>query len=806
MRSGGVIWISEQGFRFRGGRAAIFLLAIFLVVLAASFLGFSNMYKMHVVVQVKTERGEAQANDRYQIKFRRLGKPREKRVTASDGLVRFLLSANTEDFRVDGLSDNSISSIRINSKAITSFNDVPATLKEEKRKLRGKFLWFSTSIALATVLAVVATAALHRHRLALLNSQMILELRTFWHSPSLKTPWLVLLSVLFALNLFFNPCEYYGSDIDASWIWAINQISNSACIYGKDVVFTRGPLGYLFRPYGYGTHLYQAWALNAACVILLFGLFALYERNHPNSRERLGVFALVWLFFLVFDSMEWVFNFIMLFVAMLLWALQDKRWCFCGLSLLLSGLTSFALVTTFNSGMLGASMSGLLGVLFLLHNRTRLLAYLAIYAATVLALITAVVVFLFAGLTNFVDWLVLSVEVARGYNTAMRVSGNPFFILLALATVGIYARLANCARTQCARFFGLAILAAPYLFFAFKHGFVRQDVHMLIYFSAMPFALALLHLFSPLSLSDKARAAFIVSAVTGAAFVSFYRPSTWVEKSTVTSIWALARWQHTREDTLARMNQLYRQKDEWTDIIGRGSIQILPMRMIYAEINGWPGWRPNPVLQLYVAYTRRLDDFSARSFHGRNAPRFIMVEFDGLDDRNMFLDTPATWNSVMLNYSVVKHDLNKALLERKSGDVRPSFQHTSEAWYRFDETINIPESGYVYARIEFQPTVVGKLWTLLFRGSLPEVILSRQDGTEDRHRVVPETLGSPVLISHVPENLAQMLNLQMNNNADNFRVASAKFTRGESPFFFYKNKIKVEWLRLAKGTANAKRE
>jgi hypothetical protein len=221
--------------------------------------------------------------------------------------------------------------------------------------------------------------------------------------------------------------------------------------------------------------------------------------------------------------------------------------------------------------------------------------------------------------------------------------------------------------------------------------------------------------------------------------------------------------------------------------------------MIYGEINHWPGWKPNPVFQLYVACTSALDNFSADSFYGSNAPRFVMLKYFTVDHRNMFLDTPATWNAVLLNYSVLQNDLHKALLTRKSGDAIPSFEHIGASSSHFGELIKVPDSkDYVYARLILEPTLMGRLWSILYRGAVPDIVLTFQDGAEKRYRIVPETLSTPFLISEVPNNLAEMLDLELPKHAVPFHVVSLRFVNGASPFFYYPNRIEIEWLRPAR--------
>ena len=781
----------KRRLRLRGRILAVIFLGIFGLSFLSAYFAFNASYSLRVRLGLDAQWVEKHPVQPHEITFERHGTIHQKTANVSDETIVFRVPVDATNFRLRDLTDADVSFLTINGTGVRSFGEVPAALKAEKRRLQSTFVLLSAAIAASIVLIIFLASELWRHYRVLYGWALGLA--------RYQRPWLKVFWVLFTLDLGFSLHPECGVGLDSSWEWGINQVGNRVGAFGKEVVFTYGPLGFLFHPYGYGNHFLLALFFNSCLALLILGLFAIYQKFGTDAREKLAIFGVLWLFCFGFHSIEWACNFLVLFAAMLLWTLQERRRYFFGLTVLLAAIAALELFIKFNSAILAVGTPALLGIGLWFRSPKRFTAFLLLYGAIYAVIVIAGILAVFGGIGIFLNWLRLTWEIARGFNTVMVRPGSLFLLLLALTGICVWARLVLRVRRQDARFGFLAVLAAPYLFLAFKHGFVRPDGHMRSYFSALPFAMGLLYLFSPSNFIKTARSAFITSAVLAAIYLWFHFPSTLVVKSTLSNLNAVVLFDSTRKTALAQQAESFGKETipDWNPTIGAASIQVLPCEMSYAAANHWIGWQPYPLFQLYTAYTAALDNFGAASFSGTNAPHFVMVSgFSSIDRRNMFLDTPATWNAVLLNYSVLRLDLEKALLVRKSSDAIPAFEHTGDTSCRFGETVNIPASpDYVYARILMEPTIAGRVWSMIYRGGLPEIALRLGNGDEKRYRVATETLSTPVLLSHIPNNLDEMLELQQPRHAAPFEVVSFKFTMGESPSFLYKNRIKIEWLR-----------
>jgi hypothetical protein len=233
--------------------------------------------------------------------------------------------------------------------------------------------------------------------------------------------------------------------------------------------------------------------------------------------------------------------------------------------------------------------------------------------------------------------------------------------------------------------------------------------------------------------------------------------------------------------------------EDWNGTINNRSIQILPWELSHAAANGWTNWQPNPVLQLYSVYTQKLDRYSADSFSLSRMPQFVLLEYLSIDGRNMFLDTPATWNAVFPNYRIVKKDGKKLLLEKRGAPAPLNFSALGTETARFGEWLALPQSAApVYAKIIIEYSLPGKIITALFRGSPSTITVINRNGDEQTWRVIEDTLRSPVLISLIPGNFDQMASFFEGNRDDDFTVEKIRFS-SRRPFLFEKN-IRIEWL------------
>jgi hypothetical protein len=621
------------------------------------------------------------------------------------------------------------------------------------------------------------------------------------HSRLIITLFFILMTINF---LKFLNLPVAGTGLDPSWGWGINNLAyNRLYTFGKDVTFTYGPLGYLLNSLHYGNNIIQGIGLNVFCIAVILFLFYLNYRKNQYSLQKIVIFSLLLFVFPGMVSFEWIWNIMLFFLFLTCWILREDKYIRFPLIIGAGFLSAFSLLLKFNTAAFAVALAGFLGVMFLLHDRKKqFIIYFCLFSAAYIVFTAGSIMILFKNVNNFVLWLKMSLEVSGGFSSAMATNGPLPHLLAAVLIIFLYLRFVYFQRKK--PVFALYFIGFAVVFFSFKHGFVRQDRHMISFFSTIPFLTGFLFLFSPKDAYKRSLVIFQVST-----FLCFFGIINFVPLSTVKSVFKNTYFitqLKKNYQTFDRRKMEAMKEDilpaEWNVEIGNNSIQILPWELSYVEANHWGGWQPNPVLQLYSVYTKKLDEYSAQVFMSEKAPHFILLEYKIIDNRNMFMDTPATWNAIFPNYTIAKQDTSRLLLSKKETHTGLNFALMFSNTYKFNETILIPEStDPVYAKIIIKDSFLGKIITMLFRGNPPEMTVIYQNGNEKAFRIITDTLQNPAMINYIPYNFDQtsiFFNFEESDKKELNLFAVEKIKISNRASFFYKKNITVEWFRPVK--------
>src|SRR5215831_2182245 len=87
---------------------------------------------------------------------------------------------------------------------------------------------------------------------------------------------------LVTFSIAFGP---FRPGLDESWAWAVNSVTSTNYIFGRDLVFTYGPLGFLLNPRPVGHNFYWGACFEASIQVIFAALLALLA---VKSRSRWG--------------------------------------------------------------------------------------------------------------------------------------------------------------------------------------------------------------------------------------------------------------------------------------------------------------------------------------------------------------------------------------------------------------------------------------------------------------------------------------------------------------------------------------
>jgi len=647
--------------------------------------------------------------------------------------------------------------------------------------------------------------------------------------------------VLIFLRAFFVP--YFASTgLGGSWQTALTEAGQRGLIFGRDFIFTYGPLGYLGAGIGNERSYWPTVAFSIGLALALAVIVAYCATERGLTATGFG-FVLVILICLV-GILHVDIVALALIVAFTLPVFRIKH--VAPLAALLLGLAcGLAVLMKFNMGV-AAFASGCLLIGLRISRRFGGEAYLenvrafwlllvgtAVAAAAMFAgldygpLVSTVLVIvallaasvsilwrsknrqldsaspfiavtcalLLAASPAFRAFMATSLQGAVGYSSAMSFHGRTWEIGFAF---GIFA-LVGLMLFANARALGAPLIAALLvsLFFGYKEGFVRQDLHVLYAFWT-----ALLISGSVLRLSLGRRLVTINGAVTLLALFALVVVGK-EEGATDNVLHALA--PSSVADDVARLTSVRRTSEEIrrinrdglspdelapdvTRAIGGSTVDVEPLEASVAFANGF-AWNPEPVFQAYSAYTPFLDQVDAEHARASGAARILYL-WEAIDGRYPLWDQPSTTREILCRYTIDRSIprvvtteggqsvLVMARVPNRCDSPRAIFEGT----YAWGEPILVaPSNELVFANLSIRYSPLGQLLKLIFRAPAVYVRVKDAKGNASDYRIVAENARDGILVAPFPDNLDQFqLFLERRPVA---RPRSIALVTG-SPYFF----------------------
>jgi hypothetical protein len=561
---------------------------------------------------------------------------------------------------------------------------------------------------------------------------------------------------LMAWRVGMNPP---GPGLDASWNAGLAMALKDGLQFGKDVVFSYGPLGFLQgQAIWYGDLAVLAFLYSAAlyvvfCTTLVWAL-----------RRVLPAPACVLIAFLVVALLPLLEQSILVAVIVCLSLLERERSERATVALAIGG-ASFSAV----EALVKLSSGPLIAVLFLIALigvRARWWQLLLFAALTLAELL---LLWLLAGqsLSTAPAFLENTWQIVSGYSTAMlRQLDVPAWkvtlatIAAAIVTVGlVLASARGTYRDARARWAGAALMALA-AFVIFKEGVVRTDAgHLSLYFSTA----CVLWIAIPWS---RARWWWMLGGVALIAGIGVpVRPpglptnldaiaNVRFAADQVRSLLSGSRRGELAAAGRAAMKATYRLDPRTLAALRGHTVAIEPWEVGVA----WAyrlDWKPLPVFQNYSAYTSALDDVNAAEVESPTGPDRILRENEplvypefptaDLDNRFPGWDPPAQARAVLCHFAPLRTTEGWQTLGRVADRCgSPRFINSTEA--SPGTAVGVPAPGpseVVFARIH--GAGIGgleKITTLLLHARLRHAVLN---GSQS-YRLIPETAGDGLLL------------------------------------------------------------
>ena len=668
--------------------------------------------------------------------------------------------------------------------------------------------------------------------------------------------------------------------LDPSWSYAISQANQKQLIFGKEIIFTYGPLGYLITGAVLPENFFQIIIFRWLIYLFLFIISIVRIVSLKNHLQQL--FIGLSILFALFTGSAYASvgigastDYQILFILLMILSFDDfiKKYPrliflllgavsgFCALTKFSSGIYTFGLINLFllvniyqsfknksrtdivnyvfaiiNSGLgfisiafiflspyqyilslnkitINLLIAGLIGVSVGLvqkqikeqfESKAEIVAKLLnIFINQILLhwLVFYVIYFLLLVHTissneypSLIEFLRNSWEISSGYSSAMSIIGSKNEIALAISELFLILWLMFFITKE-----GYLNLSLSFLFvllISFKHGFVRQDLHVIVFAITVPLITSLLILKISKFRHQKISYYFFTYILIASLIISFpvinfskvYTMARLLPKYIVNSVINLVGKMpnqsildqlsyeseiNSNKFNIGKLQSIINQKslsnlanmqlpDNVKNLVNGKTIDIIPWEISLVPANQL-NWKPRPIFQSYSAYTNTLDNFNFESMS--KLPRdYIFYNFTSIDGKNPhpFFDEPKTFSYVFCNYEpsgdvpdFIKTPKlsNIVLLEKRqvSRCLPDSLGEISSIPWNNAYSIEVGNGKIIRAKVKFQYSLLGKIYKTLFRSPPVMMKISYVDGSQNTYRIIPENSENGVIVSHLPK-------------------------------------------------------
>jgi hypothetical protein len=585
-------------------------------------------------------------------------------------------------------------------------------------------------------------------------------------SQTQTTSGRVLFFLLLWLSIVAFP-RFPSNELDPSWSMVLSYALNQNLQFGKDIIFTYGPLGFLMGGTYAGIHFYSHIVWQFFCAAVFAWVIMRTARTLSPARSFFYYFYFLLLATIFDDAFHGVVV-LLIGLDIIREAPHDKK-------LLPSAMSAFLGIISlikFSDLLLSAIAMGCTSVYDVVHKRHwRALIVATVYGLSFIAIWTAVG----QNPLNIPLYISNSLEITRGYNEgeAWEVTNRVFNLGLATALLLIsYSVLYYIVHPNKIKSAFLVSLFGASLYLQWKHGFVQPNTfHVVGFFIFGLFPIMAL----PASLEDNERAQktknllLLSAGMTSLLGVYFARPEliissfySWPDRM-VGNVESIIR--------LPRLHAIYQERWQADQFrfdmphvkreVGAASLDVLGYQQGIALYNHFR-YTPRPIFQSYSVYTPRLIQANVDFFKSESGPEYVLQRYQTIANRFPSLDEARVLNIILVNYTFVFAENGYLLWKKQANSTSkvsfiPKLQH--EQKLRFNERIELGELQYgnVWIAVKYDASFLGAIRALLYKPPSVRITVFDRNSTVGSFNLVGTMAKDGFLLNPLIENQFDLL-------------------------------------------------
>jgi hypothetical protein len=605
--------------------------------------------------------------------------------------------------------------------------------------------------------------------------------------------WFIAGLVMVLIVVPFDARMVHADELDHSWMLALHAEHASKAVFGRDVVFNYGPLGFVLAPVYYpatfASLILSRLLIAAALLLVLFHIVRRQIKTLPSAGvwfALLVLFLATWRFNWNEDALPAIFASAALMIEFEFSPPPLLATCICVATL---AMLSLAKASCFPYAAIVCAAICLNALLLKKIVRCMLIA-----ASYICALLFGWTVLAHQTLHDVGPFISGTMEIIKGYPEAMGYGAKypasphdlaafgPIKLLMTFIIACVAAALV--AITACnqigrsGRHWIAVVAIAAISFLIFKTTITRLDrAHLAsgeaAILSVILISAATIQWKSPIgrratnTLFALALLAFIfnVGGTTGRGIISYpYAVATQAYSSARAAITLIV---HGTSRTNAEYETAINEIRATVPGVARGGIvDVYPWDAALA-IALSDQYKPRPVLQSYQANTPALERIDAQHLDSSEAPDRVLFKIDPIDNRFPNLDDSLSWPVLLARYTSIGIAGDYAVLQPRATPMSTTLTLLSQRSVAMNQWISIPQTpGMIWAEMDIAPSTIGLIQKALLRPAALNLFVRQSDNSVAPYHMIRLIGAAGFLLSPVIDNAADFVSLE-------------KFTQGD---------------------------